>query len=76
MAELDKLKNDFELLKIALNSIIVTFIGIVGFTFVNFEKISNTKLILISCFIPILLIFFIIVCIKIKQKQKEIKDIK
>ncbi|ARR02218.1 hypothetical protein [Campylobacter vicugnae] len=76
MAELDKLKNDFELLKIALNTLIVVFIGVVSFAFVNFEKLSNIKLILISCLIPLLLILFIIVCLKIKQKQKDIKDTK
>ena len=76
MAELDKLKNDFELLKIALNTLIVTFIGVVSFAFVNFEKLSNIKLILISCLIPLLLILFIIGCLKIKQKQKDIKDTK
>ena len=74
MADIDYQKEKISFWRMLFFFWLTTIIGLIAYLFNNFEKLSETKLILINLTLTILLIFLIVTSIKLKKETEKIKD--
>ncbi|WP_169764202.1 hypothetical protein [Campylobacter mucosalis] len=76
MSRNEKLKIELDFLKTAFGTILLSFIGMVSYGFINYESLNSIKFYILIVAIFVIALLFIFVVKRVAKRLKELENLK